>query len=464
MLFRVCQPVSCQLPTANCYMTSMDLIIGPIYFLLILALAYFLRPLFTDNVTKRYFIPALTLKMIAAICLGLLYQFYYVGEGGDTFGYYYGAKRIWEFFLENPVNAFRIIFWNGEFGGGIYQLVSRIPHYTDYSAFQIDRFAGFFGLFTFGNYTGIALLFAVLSFSGSWALYASLKKHYPDINKWLAVAILFIPSVVFWGSGILKDTLTFSVLCWMIWAFMNLTIFQKKRVFSILVLVLGFLLIFTIKKYILLIFLPALILWFYRVHIGKVRNSFIRAVLTPVMLALMVFSGYRAVIAVGEDDPKYSVENLTQTVYVTAHDIRYWTGREAGSGYDLGTIPETTQDMLMMFPAAINVSIFRPYLWEVSNPLMLMLALESFIFLLIVIVLIYKIRLRLIQHFLNDPFLIFALVFTLGFAFAVGISTWNFGTLVRYKLPLMPIFGAMLAVLNSYTTKQKRSNLYNTRY
>ncbi len=393
--------------------------------------------------------------MIAAIGLGLLYQYYYVGEGGDTFGYYFGAKRIWGFFLENPADAFRVIFWDGEFGGGIYRLVSRIPHYHDPATFFIERVAGLFALFTFGNYTGIALLFAVLSFSGSWALYVSLKNQYPELHKWLAVAILFIPSVIFWGSGILKDTVTFSALCWMIWAFMKLTIFQKKKLLSLFVFVLGFLVIFSIKKYILLVFLPAAVLWFYRIHIGKVRNSFIRAMLTPIMLALMVYSGYRAVLAVGGDDPKYSVENISQTVYVTAHDIRYWTGREAGSGYELGIIPETWQDMIRMFPAAVNVSIFRPYLWEVSNPLMLMLALESFIFLLIVIVLIYKIRLRLIQHFLNDPFLIFALVFTLGFAFAVGISTWNFGTLVRYKLPLMPIFGAMLAILYGHSVHLK---------
>ena len=210
-------------------MTSMDLIIGPIYFLVILFLAYFLRPYFTDRDTKRYFIPALTLKMIAAICLGLLYQFYYAGEGGDTFGYYYGARRIWGFFLENPSDAFRIIFWDGEFGGGMYALVSRIPHYHDPAAFAVDRVAGFLGLFTFGNYSGIALFFALISFSGSWALYSSLKRLYPDLHKWLAIAILFIPSVVFWGSGILKDTLTFSALCWMIWAFMNVTVFKERN-------------------------------------------------------------------------------------------------------------------------------------------------------------------------------------------------------------------------------------------
>lgn len=385
--------------------------------------------------------------MIAAICLGLLYKFYYIGEGGDTFGYYYGAKRIWEFFLENPINAFRVIFWNGEFGGGIYHLVSRIPHYMDYSAFQIDRIAGFFGLFSFGNYTGIALFFAVLSFSGSWALYASLLKLYPGIHKWLSVAILFIPSVIFWGSGILKDTVTFLALCWMIWAFINFVILRKNQLYSFIIFIIGFLLIFSIKKYILMVFLPALIVWFYRIYISKIKNGFIRIASVPIILIFIIYSGYQAVLTVGLEDARYSIDNLTSTIYITAYDIRYWTGKEAGSGYDLGIIPETWQDIVRLFPAAVNVSLFRPYLWEVSNLLMLMLSIESMLLLLFLVFLIYKARFNLLKYIIQDPFLLFAFVFTLGFGFAVGISTWNFGTLVRYKLPLMPLFGAMLVVV-----------------
>jgi hypothetical protein len=438
--------------------TSIDLIIGPLYFILIISIAWFLRPLFTDRLSRPYFIPALTLKMIAAICLGLLYQFYYVGEGGDTFGYYYGGKRIWGYFLDSPINAFKVIFWDGDFGGGMYQLVSRIPHYRDPAGFLVDRIVGFIGLFTFGNYSGIALFFALTSFSGSWALYSSLKKLYPDLYKWLAIAILFIPSVVFWGSGILKDTITFSALCWMIWAFTNLTIFKQRRILSILLFLTGFLVLLTIKKYILLVLLPALILWLYRLNITKIRISLIRYSLAPFMLVLMFYSGYLAVLKVGEDDPLYSVDNITNTVYVTAHDIRYWTGRDAGSGYDLGTIPDTWQDMIRLFPAAVNVSLFRPYLWEASNPLMLMLALESLTFMLIVFYLIYRNSWRITRHFSQDPFLIFCLVFSLGFAFAVGISTWNFGTLVRYKLPLMPLFGSMLVVLYGYSKSFKTVN------
>jgi hypothetical protein len=40
------------------------------------------------------------------------------------------------------------------------------------------------------------------------------------------------------------------------------------------------------------------------------------------------------------------------------------------------------------------------------------------------------------------------LVFSIVFAFAIGISTFNFGSLVRYKIPIYPFFLSMLFVLN----------------
>ncbi|VAW29629.1 hypothetical protein MNBD_BACTEROID06-29, partial [hydrothermal vent metagenome] len=41
------------------------------------------RSFFTDNTNRKYFLPALSLKMTGALLMGLLYYFYY--GGGDTF-------------------------------------------------------------------------------------------------------------------------------------------------------------------------------------------------------------------------------------------------------------------------------------------------------------------------------------------------------------------------------------------
>ena len=73
-----------------------DLIIAPIIAFIIYGVAILIRPLVAYEENRKYFLPALTLKLIASILLGALYQFYY--GGGDTFGYYNGAAHIYDAF------------------------------------------------------------------------------------------------------------------------------------------------------------------------------------------------------------------------------------------------------------------------------------------------------------------------------------------------------------------------------
>ena len=59
----------------------------------------------------------------------------------------------------------------------------------------------------------------------------------------------------------------------------------------------------------------------------------------------------------------------------------------------------------------------------------------------------------------REPFLMFCMVFTLVFAFAVGFTSYNFGALVRYKIPCLPTFGLVLAVVWSRKKDQKLARL-----
>jgi ABC-type uncharacterized transport system permease subunit len=47
----------------------------------------------------------------------------------------------------------------------------------------------------------------------------------------------------------------------------------------------------------------------------------------------------------------------------------------------------------------------------------------------------------------KDPNVLFCLIFSLIFAFAVGISSYNFGSLSRYKIPCLPFFAAFIVIL-----------------
>ncbi|MEQ8424942.1 MAG: hypothetical protein RIA63_09545, partial [Cyclobacteriaceae bacterium] len=83
-----------------------DLIVTPIVIFLVYAGAYWIRPRVTDSINRKYFIPALTVRIIGALAVGFIYQFYY--DGGDTFAYHtYGSRIIWEAFIGSPIDGLK---------------------------------------------------------------------------------------------------------------------------------------------------------------------------------------------------------------------------------------------------------------------------------------------------------------------------------------------------------------------
>ena len=106
------------------------------------------------------------------------------------------------------------------------------------------------------------------------------------------------------------------------------------------------------------------------------------------------------------------------------------------------------QDMIRKAPAAINVTLFRPYIWESKKVLVMLTALESLLFLLITIKVIIVVGLgRVWRTIVTDPNIQFFLIFTLVFSFAIGLTSGNFGTLSRYKIPCLPFYGMALVLI-----------------
>ncbi|MBS1980069.1 MAG: hypothetical protein JST74_02750 [Bacteroidetes bacterium] len=431
-----------------------DVIVTPVVILAVLFVAYFIRPRVTDDLTRKYFLPALVLKIFGAIALGFIYQFYY--SGGDTFNYHtHGSRHMWEAIIESPSKGLSFFFREASDYQGVYKYASRILFFNDPNSLVVVKFAALLDLFTFSTYSATATLFAVFSFIGAWCLFITFYRQYPKLYYQLAIATLFIPSVIFWGSGILKDSIVLSCLGIATFQFYKFFTERRLSIINLMVLLISLYLIFSIKKFILQAYLPAVILWIVAKNISRVPSLVARMMIVPFMAGLIAYSAYYSVIKVGEGDSKYSVDKLAETVKVTAYDIRYWSGREAGSGYSLGELDGSFGSMVKLAPQAINVSLFRPYLWEVKNPLMLLSALEATFFLFFTLYVLAKKRLRFFQA-LADPNIIFAYTFSLSFAFAVGVSTFNFGTLARYKIPLLPFFATALILTYNHLNNERK--------
>lgn len=423
-----------------------DILLTPLYLLVFYLLAYYLRPLVTDRFTRPYFLPGLTVKFVGALAVGFIYQFYY--GGGDTFAYYHDAGLIWEAFLDAPLNALQLIMADGTWQGETFEYASRMHMYRDLASYGTVRFAGFFSILTFNTYSAIALFFATLSFSGLWVLYLTFYKLYPGLYKQLAWTVLFIPSVFFWGSGLLKDTLTLAAVGWATYAVFKIFLKREHSWLFSIVLFLSCWLIYSIKIYILLCFLPAVILWVFLSSLNKIRSVAFKFVAGPLAFVVAAGLGYLAILKIGEESHRYNIETFSYTAESTARWLTYVGEQQGGSVYTLGDFDYSPAGMLRKLPLAINVSLFRPYLWEVNNPVMLLSALESLALFLFTLYVFYKRGVgATFRAIASNPFLLFCFVFSLSFAFAVGIATYNFGSLVRYKIPLLPFYVAALVVL-----------------
>ena len=423
-----------------------DLLITPIYGLLLLLLAYLIRPYFTTRLTRQYFLPALMIKFVGAIVLGLVYQFYY-GDG-DTLNYTFrGSYWVWQAFLDDPILAFKLIFGDMDLSSDVYPYASRIYTYGDSASYAVVRVAGFFSLITFNFYGASALLFATLSFTGIWLIFISFQKMFPQHTKKLAFGILFLPSLFFWGSGILKDSITLAAVGWVFWSVMQIAMYNRKYITGAILILVGFYTLYVIKIYILLCLLPPIAFWLYSAYKSKVRNVVIRWMLAPVLLVTFAGAGYYSVLNIGAGSSRYSVDEVLYTAEQTAKWNHYVSERNQGSAYSLGNFDFGPSALAMKFVPAVLTSFFRPMLFEISNPLMLLSAVENTLILFLFLKAMGKPR-RLRQY-LGSPVLVFSIIFSVLFAFAVGVTTYNFGSLVRYKIPMLPFLMAFTLIVSS---------------
>ncbi|MEM7548223.1 MAG: hypothetical protein AAF363_01015 [Bacteroidota bacterium] len=423
-----------------------DLIVTPFYLILLYAIAFLIRPYFTKAETRKYFIPALTVKFIGAIAVGIIYQFYY--GGGDTFTYFHlGSKWIWEAFLENPKIAFQLIFGGMEYTTENYSFASKIYSYGDEASYFVVRFGGILSILSANTYSTVAVGFAFWSFLGVWQIYSVFSKIFPNLHKPLAYGILFLPSLFFWGSGLLKDSITLGALGFLFHACYQIIEEKRNVVFYTLIALFMIWIIQIVKIYILLAFMPAIIYWIYLKFKKFLKPSILKTLASPLLLVLFLFVLFISSRNLSQDSRRYNFEKVLVTAEETAKWNYYVSDVQGGSGYSLGDYDFSPTGLAKKFVPAVLTTIFRPTLFETRNVVMLLTAVENLILFILFLNILRKGNRRFVHSY---DILTFCILFVILFSFAVGITTYNFGTLARYRIPMLPFLMVWLIA------KQKR--------
>lgn len=431
------------------YLTIWDLVLTPVYLLVLIAFAKRHRDKHypVGHPLRQYYLPGLYVKFAGAIFIALIYQYYY--GGGDTFSYF-NHSRIINSSLEDSIGTWfdLILRKSPDTNPHIYAYSTQMVWYGDAPSYTVAVIGAILGLLNGTTYIPIALLFAFISYTGIWAMYKTFTRLYPNLYKQLALAFLFIPSTIVWGSAIFKDTVCMFGLGWMTYCTFRIILNKDFSLRNLFMLAFSFYLVAIIKLYILLAFIPALSLWLLMTYSRHIRIAGLRFLVNLLFIGITIGGFLFISSSFSKQLDKYSLENVGKTADITRDWIIYASGDE-GSAYDIGEFDGSIGNTLAKFPAGVVVTLFRPFPWEVKKVIVALSAMEALLFLYFTLKVFFSRKTRF-GKLLKDPTIIFCLSFSLIFAFSVGITSGNFGALSRYKIPCLPFYGAFLMIGLNY--------------
>ena len=389
----------------------------------------------------RYYLWGLYAKVLGGVFFTLIYLYYY--GNGDTVSFYLSAIPLVNVFMEDPMTYLKALFAENTMENRMAYFSPNTGYplgyiYFDPRTYTLVRIISPLMIIGFKSFLLTTILVAMVSYTGVWRLYRMLVRYYPKLRGKLAIAVLFMPSCIFWGSGILKDTFTFAAMCWYIAALDSIFFLKKDRIPSWIAVILSVLVMVAMKPYIFMAIFPASILWLIYNRVARIRSSLVRLLAIPVGMALLVSISLFTLNSLGDKLDKFSLENALQTTVTTQRDMK--RSEQYGSNYfDLGEIEPTWGSVMSKFPAATFAGLYRPSLLESNNVVMLLAALENTWLLLLSIQVLVRTRVwHLITLIRVNPLLQMCYLFAIGYAFMIGITTPNFGALVRFKIPLLP--------------------------
>jgi len=412
-----------------------------------------------DKPYYKYFRIGLFIKILGGFVFVGIYLFYY--GGGDTISYYLGTKSIVSMLGKSTYTFFELL--KGNLSEEVYSMFDRTTgwptYFHDVNSFAVCRYNTVFYILGLGSYIGNTIVMDAVLYIGIWRFYKMLITIHPDNIKLFAFAMFFIPSIVFWGSGILKDGWTFTATLFMFTNFYNIFIKKNKVIKNIIALLFWSYISFSIRPYVFYATIGSGFIWIAFSSIKSIRSAFLRTIALPFILIATWIAGTLTIAKTGAlAGSRYSsIDAMLETAWIIQDDLKkdYY----GGNSFNIGAFEPTIPGILAKAPIAIVSGLFRPFLWEGKRTVLMTISgIESMLLFFIMIYVFIKLKIIFFFKVLfDDPLMIALFTLSITFAFSVGLTTANFGALVRYAIPakgvLIIIFSYMVNKIKSKDEK-----------
>ncbi|MFM7217506.1 MAG: hypothetical protein ACKO1U_05765 [Bacteroidota bacterium] len=384
----------------------------------------------------------LTLAFIAKIGAGcfigwLYYGYYADATTADTIKFFNDGNLLFSTIHHHPRHFLMML---TGIGGKSAELT---PYYEQMSAWlnkdvlfndnkTIIRLNAFFRFFSLGNYYVHVVFINFISFTGLICLYRTFESHLRGKGGSLFLALMFYPSLLIWGSGLLKDGLLLFALGVLLFTFDRVLSGNRKRIYLVCLAGSLFLLLFT-KFYVIAAILPGLTAWLLLKNADR-KWTMPGFMLVYLVFLLIAFNLYRL-------NPGWNLSDMIywkQKNFLMQADLTH-----AGSKIQIPELGLGAWSILTNAPGALLRALVRPGLFDdLSNPMVLMAAIENTLLLLFVAYLLFLRREQPAAR--PEPITAFSLLTTIVLLTLIGLITPILGALVRYKVVALPFLAYLV--------------------
>jgi hypothetical protein len=373
--------------------------------------------LFTyQNRTDRLLIPAFLVKIAASILLGIIYKYHY--QGGDTLAYYQESATIAKYVMTDPVKHIWFYFSNS---------TAEIPtlNYTEQPrALFFSKLLSLIHLFTSGNYWLMAVILGIINFFCVKKMVDQITRKFQGVKIPVYLAFYFLPTFVFWTSGILKESLAIGALCLLVAHAIELSQPHARiRARQITMVIIAGIMLWNLKYFYAAVTLPILITVVVYERMKSRKYS--------IVIPLFILIALVAIFSISHYN--LNARRVLDVIYEN-----YLLGIQVGHGaISYYHFDGSITGFLINLPLAVFSGLFRPFLFEWNNLLQAIVALENFAVFILLMIAIWRTGL---PKSVRNPWVIAAIIAILSLDIFIAFSTPNFGTLSRFKTAYWPFF------------------------
>jgi hypothetical protein len=397
-------------------------------FLLVIAIWLWRRD---TSLLHKFYWPALIAKCIAGISLGIIYSTYY--ETSDTFTFFQLASDHADIARNDFSSYLNFLFSKQD---GYYLGEHRTIFYT--------KITSVLALATGNNYWITSIYFSLLSFFSAWYLSNTIARLFPEYKIAACIAFLFFPSVVFWSSGIIKESLAMAAMFFLAALFLNLWMRERISILSMVLAVVCGIVIFNLKYYYLAAFIPI------TVSAWAAQRLYEKFKVESSMKQLLLWAGILVCgfLMITFLHPNFSPSRILEVIafnnkvfmdVCTPDDVIHY--------YNL---KPTWGSMVINAPWAFISGLFRPFVWEANTIFKFITGVENLVLLTLAFFAIP--RLKDVMHSQQRLLILAVILYCAVLSIFLALSTPNFGTLARYGAGYLP-FAALLVFHHPLVTK-----------